>query len=238
MRPAHQRPFIAALATAAALSLAGCGAVAQSASSGTAVARRASPRLRRPPLPPPRRARRRRPAKPSSSATAPAALATYTFPDGRLSFKYPADWKVELFTGDVKPSTSRTATVFDASGTKQVTVYSGLIADGVTHPVTRTVFESAPVPGLRAAAGPRRPLLLLRGPDGQQCHVPHAPDSRGAAGREGHGARRDHPHREGSARGRGAVHREAVRQRCRGQGLAGGAEGQAIKALLLSVTYR
>ena len=140
MRSAHHGTFIAALATAAAISLAGCAAGAPSASTTagpttTAAAPSAS-------------------GSGSASAPAPAALATYTFPDGRLSFKYPADWKVELFTGDVKPSTSRTATVFDATGTKQVTIYSGLVADGVTHPVTRTVFESAPVPGLQQEPAP------------------------------------------------------------------------------------
>jgi hypothetical protein len=70
------------------------------------------------------------------------------FPDGRLSFEYPADWRVELFPAADAPSTSRSATVFDASGTEQATVYAGQAADGVAHPVTRTVFESEPVPGL------------------------------------------------------------------------------------------
>ncbi|HET6232572.1 MAG TPA: hypothetical protein VFE05_21025 [Longimicrobiaceae bacterium] len=77
-------------------------------------------------------------AETPSSAPAAAALNKYTIPDGRLSFEYPAD----------APSASRSATVFDASGTKQATVYAGQAADGVTHPVTRTVFESEPVPGL------------------------------------------------------------------------------------------
>lgn len=93
-------------------------------------------------------------AAPSPSATASAASKTYTFPDGRLSFEYPADWRVELFTGEQKPATSGTATVFDTGGTAQATIYSGQIADGVSHPVTRTVFESAPVPGLGQRPAP------------------------------------------------------------------------------------
>ncbi len=132
MLSARRLPVIAALAAATALILSGCGAAAPAATSGpTAVG-----------TPPP------------SSAPAAADVAKYTFPDGRLSFEYPADWRVELFTGAGEPSLSRTATVFDAKGTEQVTVYSGQIADGVSHPVRRTVFESEPVPGLSQQPAP------------------------------------------------------------------------------------
>ncbi len=132
MLSARRLPVIAALAAATALILSGCGAAAPAATSGpTAVG-----------TPPP------------SSAPAAADVAKYTFPDGRLSFEYPADWRVELFTGAGKPSLSRTATVFDAKGAEQVTVYSGQIADGVSHPVRRTVFESEPVPGLSQQPAP------------------------------------------------------------------------------------
>jgi hypothetical protein len=85
--------------------------------------------------------------QPAASAPAPAALATFTFPDG-ISFKHPADWRVELFEAGTAPFVG-TATVYDANGAKQATVYTGQIADGVTSPVTRTVFESTPVPGLQ-----------------------------------------------------------------------------------------
>ncbi len=132
MLSARRLPVIAALAAATALILSGCGAAAPAATSGpTAVG-----------TPPP------------SSAPAAADVAKYTFPDGRLSFEYPADWRVELYTGAGEPSPSRTATVFDAKGTEQVTVYSGQIADGVSHPVRRTVFESEPVPGLSQQPAP------------------------------------------------------------------------------------
>ncbi len=132
MLSARRLPVIAVLAAATALILSGCGAAAPAATSGpTAVG-----------TPPP------------SSAPAAADVAKYTFPDGRLSFEYPADWRVELFTGAGEPSLSRTATVFDAKGTEQVTVYSGQIADGVSHPVRRTVFESEPVPGLSQQPAP------------------------------------------------------------------------------------
>lgn len=236
MRPAHQRPFIAALATAAALSLAGCGAVAQSASSGTASP---SPAATSPATSSPAAASPTTNAgKPSSSAPAPAALATYTFPDGRLSFKYPADWKVELFTGDVKPSTSRTATVFDASGTRQVTVYSGLIADGVTHPVTRTVFESAPVPGLREQPAPAAHYSFYV--DRMDINSTYRMHLTAGAPQAGKGMALD-----GIIRiGKEVLVAEAqfiekpFADDAAAKAWLAGAEGQAIKGLLLSVTYR
>lgn len=132
MLSARRLPIIAALAAATALILSGCGAAAPPATAGATTVG----------TPPP------------SSAPGAADVAKYTFPDGRLSFEYPADWRVELFTGAGEPSLSRTATVFDAKGTEQVTVYSGQIADGVSHPVRRTVFESEPVPGLSRQPAP------------------------------------------------------------------------------------
>ncbi len=53
------------------------------------------------------------------SSPTKAASETFTFPDGHVSFEYPVGWRVELFTGEQKPATSGTATVFDASGTAQ-----------------------------------------------------------------------------------------------------------------------
>jgi hypothetical protein len=152
MRPAYRGPFIAALATAATLTVAGCGAAASGTSSPPAVA--APPESANATPAPATATPTTASASPASPAPAPAALKTYTFPDGRLSFQYPADWKVELFTGEGTPSTSGTATVLDAGGTEQATVYWGQIADGVSHPVTRTVFESEPVPGLGQQPAP------------------------------------------------------------------------------------
>jgi hypothetical protein len=163
MRPAHRAPVIAALATAAALIVAGCGTAASSNPTPPAVAAPSdaasvSPAPAPPPPPaPPAPAATSSPAagaETPSSAPAAAALNKYTFPDGRLSFEYPADWRVELFPAADAPSTSRSATVFDASGTEQATVYAGQAADGVAHPVTRTVFESEPVPGLAQQPAP------------------------------------------------------------------------------------
>lgn len=222
MRSAHHGTFIAALATAAAISLAGCAAGAPSAST-TAV---------------PSTTAAKPSASGSASAPAPAALATYTFPDGRLSFKHPADWKVELFTGDVKPSTSRTATVFDASGTKQVTIYSGLVADGVTHPVTRTVFESAPVPGLQEQPAPAAHYsFYVDRMDNNPAYRMHLAAGAPAAGK---GMALDGIIRIGKevlVADAQFIEKPFASDAAAKAWLAS-AEGQAIKSLLLSVTYR
>lgn len=148
MRPAHRAPFAAAFAAAVVLAVAGCG----SAGAGVAPSSAAAPPGSTSAAPATATPGPSTSAGPSSSA--PAATKTYTFPDGRPSFEYPADWRVELFTGEQKPATSATATVFDAGGTAQATIYAGKVADGVSFPVTRTVFESAPVPGLSQEPAP------------------------------------------------------------------------------------
>lgn len=149
MRSSHRAPFIAALAAAATFALTGCGAAASGGSaSPTAVA---TPSGSASAVSAPGTAGPT--ASPGSTSPTTAALATYTFPDGHVSFKHPADWRVELFDAGGTPFVG-TATVYDAAGTKQATVYSGQIADGVTSPVTRTVFESVPVPGLQGQPAP------------------------------------------------------------------------------------
>ena len=164
MRSSHRAPFVAALATAATLAMTSCGAAAPGGSAsptavatpsgpasavsapGTAAPAASSPTTPTTPTTPPA-------GEPPSSTPAPAGLATYTFPDGHVSLKHPADWRVELFDAGGTPFVG-TATVYDAAGTQQATVYSGQIADGVTSPVTRTVFEALPVPGLQGQPAP------------------------------------------------------------------------------------
>lgn len=60
---------------------------------------------------------------------------------------------MELFEASASPFVG-TATVYDASGARQAEIYTGEIADGVSSPVTRTVFESVPVPGLQEQPDP------------------------------------------------------------------------------------
>ena len=155
MRPSHRAPSATALAAIVALALSGCGAgtpgggASPSAVSApmTSSSPAAVPGTSGPATPGPSAGAT---GQPSPSA---AKVATYAFPDGHLSFQHPADWRVELFTAGESPFVG-TATVYDAGGVKQATVYSGQIADGVTSPVTRTVFESLPVPGLQGQQAP------------------------------------------------------------------------------------
>jgi hypothetical protein len=149
MRSSHRVPaaaiVAATIAAAATLAMTGCGpAVSGGSAQPTSVA--AAGPASASPTPPAS-------ALPPSSVPAPAGLVTYTFPDGHVSFQHPADWRVELFNAGASPFVG-TATIYDAAGTKQATVYSGQIADGVTSPVTRTVFETAPVPGLQGQPAP------------------------------------------------------------------------------------
>jgi len=82
------------------------------------------------------------------SIKAPAAPETFTFPDGRLSFNHPADWTVELFEPSKTPYVG-TAMVHDAEGNSRINIYYGQIADVVAGSANRTVIETDPVPGLR-----------------------------------------------------------------------------------------
>ena len=136
MRPLNRAPILAAAAVAAVLSLAGCAAYAPSASNGASTGTAAPAATGSPP---------------SSSAPAPApdpaAPVTFTFPDGRLSFEHPADWRVEVFEPSQSPYVG-TATVYDAGGKDVVNVYYGTIADVVAGSANRTVLETDPVPGL------------------------------------------------------------------------------------------
>ncbi|MCU1517529.1 MAG: hypothetical protein JWQ75_2250 [Pseudarthrobacter sp.] len=217
MRPAPRAPFTAALAFAAALTLTGCMANASPGPVATGATTAAGER-------------------PASSAPAAAGTRTYTFPDG-LSFEHPAGWRVELFEASGSPFVG-TATVYDGSGAKQATVYTGQIADGVTSPVTRTVFESVPVPGLQDQPAPTAhySFYVDRVNDIAKYRM-HLTAGVPIAGAE--------MALDGIIRVRGRVlvadvefidkpfaNDEAAKA------WLGGAEGQALKALLLSMSYR
>ncbi|MGM9472031.1 hypothetical protein ACS5PJ_08495 [Pseudarthrobacter sp. YS3] len=159
MHPVHRARTFAALATLAALTLTGCMAHVSSEAAGTPAAGATAPAsVSATPVPsntasPTTAGERPTSSAPASSAPAPAGLATYTFPDGRLSFKYPAGWRVELFEASSSPFVG-TATIYDAGGQRQAEIFTGVIADGVSSPVIRTVFESLPVPGLQGQPEP------------------------------------------------------------------------------------
>lgn len=103
------------------------------------------------------------PATPASTeASAPetpkaAALKTFTFPDGHVSFTHPAGWTVKTKPGPAlnaeAQKTSYVATVFDASGAELAHVLSGMYGDGAAGPAKRTVLDHAPVPGIKDLRG-------------------------------------------------------------------------------------
>lgn len=81
----------------------------------------------------------------------------FTFPDGHISFAYPAAWAVRAEQGPyLSPEAkagSVTAIVSDASGSEVARVLSGMYGDGAAGPVQRTVLDHVPVEGITSAAG-------------------------------------------------------------------------------------
>lgn len=97
---------------------------------------------------------------PSATTAAPPVqaptLKTFTFPDGHLSFTYPAGWTVTTEQGgyisEATKAGSVGATIFDASGSKVAIINSGMYGDGAGGLVKRTVLDSAPIPGLASTS--------------------------------------------------------------------------------------
>lgn len=163
MRSARRVIFFVAATASAALSLTGCMANAEPGSGGTATgpASQSAP-APQPALPgvttspattPVEEAAPAAPPPSSASAPAPAASVTYTFPDGRLSFTHPAGWRVAHSQGVESPSVEH-ATVYDAAGIEQIRIFYSEVGGAVAGPLTRTVFFSEPVPGLQGQSGP------------------------------------------------------------------------------------
>ena len=243
MRPPFRAPVVSVLAAAAAFALAGCGAVVSAApSSSSAAASATAPASASPSASAASGGAgaggAATPGTTPSSAPAPAELKTYTFPNGHVSFKYPADWKVELFTGGGSPSESATATIIDASGTEQATVYSGRIADGVSHPVTRTVYESAPVPGLAAQPAPAAHYAFYV--DRMDSNATYRMHLAAGAPKPGQGSALDGIIRAGDGVILADVKfiEKPFANDAAAKSWLAGAEGQALKALLLSISYK
>jgi hypothetical protein len=90
-----------------------------------------------------------------NKAPAPA-LKTFTFPDGHISFAYPANWSIRTQPGPTLPGSSADcveAVLSDHRGRDVAFMVSGFYGDGASGPVERTVFDSAPVLGLAAFEG-------------------------------------------------------------------------------------
>ena len=143
MRPSHRATFVLAALTAGALSLAGCAADATSGSSGSSTA-----------------AATQAPATPAATQSpsvsiVPAATSTpvpqgpesFTFADGRLSFAYPEGWSVKHEQVSTSPAVE-TATVLDDTGREQINIYYGQVGDAPAGNVSRNVIETDPVRGL------------------------------------------------------------------------------------------
>lgn len=90
-----------------------------------------------------------------------AALKTFTFPDGHISFAYPAHWSIRTQPGPIvqdptlpgEPGECVEAILSDHRGKDVAFMVSGFYGDGTSGPVDRTVFDSAPVPGLAGFEG-------------------------------------------------------------------------------------
>jgi hypothetical protein len=84
------------------------------------------------------------------------ALKAFTFPDGHISFAYPANWSLRTQPGPTLPGGPAEcveAVLSDHHGKDVALIVSGFYGDGASGPVDRTVFDSAPVPGLAAFEG-------------------------------------------------------------------------------------
>jgi hypothetical protein len=83
----------------------------------------------------------------------PQGPEAFTFADGRLSFAYPAGWRVQHEQVSASPHVE-TATVLDASGKQQINIYYSQVGDVTAGNVSRTVIETDPVRGLIGASVP------------------------------------------------------------------------------------
>lgn len=84
------------------------------------------------------------------------ALKAFTFPDGHISFAYPANWSLRTQPGPTLPGGPAEcieAVLSDHHGKDVALFVSGFYGDGASGPGDRTVFDSAPVPGLAAFEG-------------------------------------------------------------------------------------
>lgn len=92
------------------------------------------------------------PAPTATASDLPVALKNFTFPDGHISFSYPAEWTVRVEQAPHLPDTDAAnaleAVLSDATGNEVASITSGTYGDGAEGPVMRTVLDQAAVPGL------------------------------------------------------------------------------------------
>ncbi len=142
-------------------------------------------------------------ASPSASATGStdsvatptaAAIETFTFPDGHVSFDHPAGWSVRTVQGpfldEAAKAGSVDAIVSDPTGKDVVSVLSGMYGDGAGGPVTRTVLDQAPISGVTTVDGetPTLGFVVDEYPDGElNFHLDVRRPQEFAAGMNGSG---------------------------------------------------
>lgn len=149
MRPSHRATFVLAALTAGALSLAGCVADATVGSGGPSTTSATHA--------PATAASTQSPAATivpaATSSPVPRGPETFTFADGRLSFAYPEGWSVQHEQVSTSPAVE-TATVLDGTGKEQINIYYGQVGDAPAGNVSRNVIETDPVRGLIGAFVP------------------------------------------------------------------------------------
>lgn len=176
-------PFNAAACLALAFALSSCGGVRQSSLPTPADATTDPSATVSASAAPSSAAIQAAPSKPAApevtSTPVPApALKTFTFPDGHISFSYPAGWQVRTEQGpyltEQNKAGSTVAVVSDGSGEELARVMSGMYGDGAAGSVTRTVLEQLPVPGVSS----KEPVQFGFFMDEVQPHDGSAPEGR------------------------------------------------------------
>jgi hypothetical protein len=143
MRPAHRVHFFLAATVAAALSLAGCAADDTAGDGGSSTGPTAQAVTPSPPA---------SIVPAATSSPVPEGPESFTFSDGRLSFSHPEGWRVEHEQVSASPAVE-TATVLDAGGKEQINIYYSQV-DATAGNVSRFVLETDPVLGLRGHSVP------------------------------------------------------------------------------------
>lgn len=151
MRPSQRASFFLAASAAAALSLAGCAAGTPAGSGAAPAATSLATATPDAESPAPSSTATTSPAATivpaATSSPVPRGPQEFTFADGRLSFAYPAGWRVEHEQVTTSPAVE-TVTVIDADGKEQINIYYGEVGDATAGNVTRTVIETDVVRGL------------------------------------------------------------------------------------------
>ncbi len=135
MRSARRATFLLSVTVSAVLAVTGC-ASSWSGGTTTTAALPSAPA-----------------SEPAASASPAAGPVTFTFRDGRLSFAHPGGWRVHR-DGTTESPAVENATVYDADGNEQMRIFYGEVGGSATGPLTRSVFSSEPVAGLHGHTGP------------------------------------------------------------------------------------